>query len=160
MKRTMPLIATMMLALLVAAGVALAQDGVQKVCDTNCHGTDGDDHLIGTANPNTIKGLKGADLIQGKPANDTLHGNLGGDAVYGGNGVDQLDGGNGDDYANGGRGRDRISTGSGEDVVAARDGYKDRIDCGSDYDKVYVDRIDVLRGCEQKLNDKPRPQIF
>ena len=35
MKRTTLLIASMMLALLVAAGVALAQDGVHKVCNTN-----------------------------------------------------------------------------------------------------------------------------
>jgi Ca2+-binding RTX toxin-like protein len=159
MKRTMLLIATMMLALLMTTGVALAQVGVDKVCNTNCHGTDGDDRLIGTANPNTIKGLKGADLIQGNPANDTLYGNLGGDAVYGGNRVDQVDSGNGNDYANGGRGHDRISTGAGEDVVAARDGYKDRINCGSDYDKICVDRIDVLQGCEKKLNAKPQPQI-
>jgi hypothetical protein len=46
MKRTMPLIASMTLALLVLAGVALAQDGVRKVCDTTCQGTDGHDHLI------------------------------------------------------------------------------------------------------------------
>ena len=159
MKRTMLLIAAMMLALLVAAGMALAQSGVTKVCNTTCFGTNGDDHLIGTANPNTIKGLKGADIIEGNAGKDTLYGNLGRDAVYGGNGVDRVNGGDDRDYANGGRSRDVIRTGSGEDVVAARDGFKVQIYCGSDFDKVYVDRIDVLHGCERELSKKPHPQI-
>jgi len=68
MKRVVLLTASMTLALLMVAGVALAQvalaqDGVRKVCDTNCRGTAGDDRLIGTANPNTIRGLEGSDLV-------------------------------------------------------------------------------------------------
>jgi hypothetical protein len=80
-------------------------------------------------------------------------------AVYGGNGVDRVNGSDDRDYANGGRSRDVIRTGSGEDVVAARDGFKVQIYCGSDFDKVYVDRIDVLHGCEKELSKKPQPQF-
>jgi Ca2+-binding RTX toxin-like protein len=159
MKRTMLLIASMMLALLVAAGVALAQDGVNKVCNTKCHGTARDDQLSGTANPNTIKGRNGADQIEGNGGKDTLNGNLGADAVYGGNGEDKLYGGGNDDYVQGGIKNDYLGTGSGNDVVAAKDGFRDQIYCGSDYDRVYVDRIDVLHRCEKKLRDKPQPQL-
>ena len=43
--------------------------------------------------------------------------------------------------------------------MAARDGFKVQIYCGSDFDKVYVDRIDVLHGCEKELSKKPQPQF-
>src|SRR5215218_10346343 len=114
MKRTMLLIGSMMLALLVAAGLALAQDGVSKVCNTNCSGTDGDDQLTGTANPNIIKGRNGADRIEGKGGKDTINGNLGADAVYGGNGEDKLNGGGNSDFVQGGIKSDYIGTGSGK----------------------------------------------
>jgi Ca2+-binding RTX toxin-like protein len=159
MKRTTLLIASMMLALLVAAGVALAQDGVSKICNTNCRGTDRDDQLSGTAKRNTIEGRNGADKIEGNGAKDTLNGNLGADAVYGGNGEDKLYGGGNNDYMDGGIKSDNMGTGSGNDVVAAKDGFKDQIYCGSDFDRVFVDRIDVLHQCENKLSDMPQPQI-
>ena len=158
MKRTMLLIASMMLALLVAAGVALAQDGVIKICKTNCHGTERDDQLSGTSKRNAIEGRNGADQIEGNGAKDTLNGNLGADAVYGGNGEDKLNGGGNDDYMQGGIKSDYIGTGSGNDVVAAKDGFRDQIYCGSNFDRVYVDRIDVLHGCEKRLGDMPQPQ--
>src|SRR5215203_2233328 len=132
MKRTMLLIASMMLALLVAAGVAPAQDGVSKVCNTSCSGTDGDDQLSGTANPNIMKGR---------------------------NGEDKLNGGGNSDFVQGGIKSDYIGTGSGKDVVAAKDGFRDQIYCGSSFDRVYVDRIDVLHFCERKLSAKPQPQF-
>jgi Ca2+-binding RTX toxin-like protein len=159
MKRAMLLIAATMLALLVAAGVALAQDGVNKICNTNCHGTERDDQLSGTAKRNTIKGRNGGDKIEGNGAKDTLNGNLGADAVYGGNGEDKVYGGGNDDYVQAGIKNDRISTGPGNDVVAAKDGFRDQIYCGSNFDRVYVDRIDVLHFCEKKLSDKPQPQF-
>ena len=158
MKRIMLLIASMMLALLLAAGVALAQDGVSKVCNTNCRGTDRDDQLSGTSKRNAIKGRNGADHIEGKGAKDILNGNLGADAIYGGNGEDKLYGGGNDDYMQAGIKSDYIGTGSGNDVIAAKDGFRDQIYCGSNYDRVYVDRIDVLHRCERKLSEMPQPQ--
>src|SRR5829696_5790676 len=83
MKRTMLLIASMMLALLVAAGVAPAQDGVSKVCNTSCSGTDGDDQLSGTANPNISQGRNGGDRKVGKGDEATSNEKVGED---GGNG--------------------------------------------------------------------------
>jgi len=159
MKRTLLLIASMMLALPVAAGVALAQDGVSKVCNTNCSGTNRDDRLSGTSKRNVIEGRNGADQIEGKGAKDTLNGNLGADAIYGGNGEDKLYGGGNDDYMQAGIKSDYLDTGSGDDVVAAKDGFRDQIYCGSSFDRVHVDRIDVLHHCEKKLGDEPQPQF-
>src|SRR3712207_8348822 len=62
----MQLVAAMGLALLVAAGVALAQTvgdqrgpGVTKTCPRDCDGTTYPDTLIGTNAPNHIEGLGG-----------------------------------------------------------------------------------------------------
>ncbi len=156
-KRIVFLAASVTLALLMVAGVALAKDRVSKVCDTNCRGTAGDDRLIGTATPNTIRGLEGADLVRGKAGADALYGGPGGDAVYGGNGQDKVYGGLGNDYVDGGTGEDYINAGAGNDTIAAKDGFEDQIYCGSGFDRVYVDRIDVLHDCEQKLAEKPQP---
>jgi Ca2+-binding RTX toxin-like protein len=158
MKRTTLLVASMVLAMLVATGAVLAQDGASKVCDTTCRGTDRDDQLTGTSERNAMKGLNGADKIEGKGAKDTLNGNLGEDAIYGGNGEDKLYGGGNSDYLQGGIKSDYINSGPGNDIIAAKDGFKDQIYCGSAYDRVYVDRIDVLHGCEKKLGDMPQPQ--
>jgi Ca2+-binding RTX toxin-like protein len=157
-KRTILLIASMLLAMLVVTGVALAQDGVSKVCSSTCRGTDRDDQLTGTSERNAIKGLDGADKIEGKGAKDTLNGNRGEDAIYGGNGEDKLYGGGNSDYLQGGIKSDYMNTGPGNDIIAAKDGFKDQIYCGSAYDRVYVDRIDVLHGCEKRLSDLPQPQ--
>ena len=62
MRRTMLLVAATALALVVAAGVALAQPygdqgpGVTRLCQTNCAGTTYPDTLVGTNDPNTIHG--------------------------------------------------------------------------------------------------------
>ena len=159
MKRSILLIASLMLALLVLTGVAFAQDWARKVCDITCQGTDGDDRLIGTANPNTIRGLKGADFVQGRAGGDTLYGDPGGDAVYGGNGQDKVYGGLGNDYVNGGSAEDYINAGAGNDTIAAKDGFEDQIYCGTGFDGVYVDRIDVLHDCERNLAEMPLLQL-
>jgi hypothetical protein len=156
-KRIVLLTASITLAMLMVAGVALAQDKVRTICDTNCRGTAGDDRLIGTANPNTIRGLEGFDLVQGKAGGDTLYGGPGGDAVYGGYGQDKVYGGLGDDYVDGGSGEDYINAGPGNDTIAAKDGFEDQIYCGTGFDRVYVDRIDVLHDCERKRAEKPQP---
>jgi Ca2+-binding RTX toxin-like protein len=157
MKRIVLLTASMTLALLIVAGVALAQGGVRKVCDTNCRGTAGDDRLIGTANRNTIRGLQGADLVQGKAGGDTLDGGPDGDAVYAANGQDKVYAGLGNDYVDGGSGKDHINAGPSDDTIAAKDGFEDQIYCGTGFDRIYVDRIDVLHDCELKLAEKPQP---
>jgi Ca2+-binding RTX toxin-like protein len=154
MRRVVLVLASMALAMVLVSGVALA---VTKTCNTDCFGTNGPDRLIGTDNNNVMKGLKAGDSISGYRGEDTVYGNPGRDAVYGGLGDDKVYGGNGADYDEGDYGHDLIDTGSGNDKVAAKDGYKDRILCGSGFDKVYHDPFDVRRGCERSLDRKPRP---
>ena len=161
MRRTMQLVAAMGLALLVAAGVALAQTvgdqrgpGVTKTCPRDCDGTTYPDTLVGTNAPNHIEGLGGnesptfGDLIRGHGGNDILYGNAGGDRIEGGQGADTIYGGAGKDLLIGGTGRDRIYGGTGGDTIWVRDGYRDVVNCQEGSDNVTNrDSIDVLRRC-------------
>ena len=72
MRRTIVLLATMTLTLLVASGVALAINEI---------GTDG---------PDTLKGTNGADNLFGKGGNDTLFALAGNDNLLGGAGKDEV----------------------------------------------------------------------
>jgi Ca2+-binding RTX toxin-like protein len=72
MRRTILLVATMILTLFVASGVALA---INKI------GTDG---------PDTLRGPNGADNLLGKGANDVLYALAGRDNLLGGEGKDWL----------------------------------------------------------------------
>ena len=75
MRRTIVLVATMALTLLVASGVALA---VTK---------------IGTNGPDTLRGTNGADNLIGKGGNDKLYALRGRDNLLGGPGKDLVFGG-------------------------------------------------------------------
>ena len=171
MRRTILLLATMALTLLVASGVALA---VTKI------GTNGHDVLKGTAGKDNLLGLGGQDDIFGKGGSDNLVGGPGKDNVLGGDerrprgGDKNLDGGEGNDAVLGGRGSDNIVGGDGndllvdgnlressEDKVAGGDGndvidvvnrpaVKDLVACGGGFDRVLADRKDtVARDCEK-----------
>jgi Ca2+-binding RTX toxin-like protein len=95
---------------------------------------------IGTTKSDKIVGTSKADAICGLPGNDTIDGRAGNDGI---------DGGQGNDTITGGPGEDRLIGGAGYDVILARDGRRDRIDCGSEIDTVVADRIDhVARNCE------------
>src|SRR5215204_3598800 len=75
MRRTVVLLATMALTLLVTSGLALA---VNKV------GTQGRDFLKGTNKADNLIGNGETDLIFGLAGNDTLLGGSGKDLVFGG----------------------------------------------------------------------------
>jgi Ca2+-binding RTX toxin-like protein len=106
---------------------------VASVLPCTIVGTWGADHLAGTAGPDHICGLPGADWISG------------------GKGGDFLDGGSGNDTIFGGPGHDTILGKGGRDVIFARDGQRDYIDCGTEYDVAVVDKIDHVRDCERVL---------
>ena len=76
MRRTVLLLSTMTLILLVAGGVALA---VNKI------GTDGPDTLRGTNKADNLLGQGGNDILFGGGGRDNLLGGPGKDAVFGGN---------------------------------------------------------------------------
>ena len=49
----------------------------------------------------------------------------------------------------GGRGRNSYAAGPGRDAINARNGRRERIDCGPGRDKARVDRSDRVRRCER-----------
>lgn len=102
----------------------------------------------GTSRGETIVGSPFADRIEGLRGDDRLFGGGGGDYVGGGPGADRIVGGPGGDTIDGGWQRDVLLGGAGDDSIAAKDGFKDAVDCGDGRDTVYVDRFDVLRNCE------------
>ena len=171
MRRTILLLATMSLTLLVASGVALA---VTKI------GTNGPDTLRGTNKADSLLGRSANDILLALAGNDNLLGGPGKDIVYGGDenrqsgGDKNMVGGSGNDSVIGGRGSDivlgeegndlvvdgpdrefatdNVSGGDGNDVVAAvnRPAFVDIVSCGGGFDRVIVDRKDVLApDCEK-----------
>ncbi len=159
MRRTVLLLATTALALLVSAGVALAVGddvgaGVTKTCKTDCVGTTYPDTLKGTNVANRIEGLGGdesptfGDIIQGFGGKDTLYGDAGGDRIEGGTGDDVIVGGSGENVLIGGSGNDLINGGPTGDTIRVKDGYKDVVNCKGGNDTVQNrDPIDELNKC-------------
>jgi hypothetical protein len=96
----------------------------------------------GTRDGERLIGTRRDDLLRGRGGHDRLSGLGSADCLRGGSGADEI---------KGGPGGDGISAGSGSDRVNIRDGSRDVVHCGGGRDRVKVDRLDVLRGCEQVL---------
>ena len=79
-------------------------------------------------------------LIRGTKHADRLHGTAAAETIKGGRGNDRLSGGGGKDVLLGGPGRD---------LLESRDGFRDRVDCGSGRDRAIVDTLDRVRRCER-----------
>ncbi len=84
--------------------------------------TNGNDLLIGNANPNNIEGLGGDDEIYGRGGNDFLDGDsvggaTGDDEIYGEGGDDDLFGRDGNDELRGGQGEDYLDGWGGNDEL-------------------------------------------
>jgi Ca2+-binding RTX toxin-like protein len=109
--------------------------------------TEGDDHIVGSADADTIDGLGGNDTINGLAGDDNLSGSEGDDTLIGGAGADTLDGGDGNDilhsadesptyipvydvypHLDHGTEVDTLSGGAGDDLIFA--GYGDNVDGG------------------------------
>jgi Ca2+-binding RTX toxin-like protein len=173
MRRTLLLLTTMALALLMASSVALALNRI-SCTGGSCYGTSGDDSMSGTAGSDNMVGYEGNDTLNGRGGGDNLTGDaetgtLGNDTLNGGGGDDELGDRFGTNTLIGGAGSDyfyadyaaqyatfgydeisEISGGSGNDTVYALDGAKDTINCGAGNDWVRFDSgLDVVRGCEQ-----------
>ena len=100
-RRTIFLLATTALAVLLSSGVALALNTIN--CKTNqvctgteradlMKGTDGSDDMRGRDGNDTLKGFGKWDILLGQEGNDRLLGGRGGDYVVGGKDDDTLDG--------------------------------------------------------------------
>jgi hypothetical protein len=166
MRRTIVLLATMALTLLVASGVALAVTRIGTDGPDTLRGTKGDDNLLGKGGNDTLLSLAGNDTLMGGTGKDVVNGgslaqplagnkNLvggeGNDAVQGGLGSDNVLGGEGNDFMVDGEFeppavRDTLSAGDGNDVlnVANKPAGKDVVSCGSGIDRVLADRADVV----------------
>jgi Ca2+-binding RTX toxin-like protein len=60
-----------------------------------------------------------------------------------------IEGDNGNDVLDGGAGNDVLDGDDGDDTINSRDGFVDRVDCGSGSDVAIVDPLDqVSQGCE------------
>lgn len=95
---------------------------------------------IGTMRSDELITGRGADSVCALAGNDEIHTLRGDDAVDAGGGNDTLDGG---------PGRDLLLGGEGYDTIFARDGQRDRVRCGPQYDIVLADTRDlVATNCE------------
>jgi Ca2+-binding RTX toxin-like protein len=111
--RTMLFLATVLAALTVGSGVALAAT-ISCEADTDCFGTRNADTLRGTDDYDHIYGRKGNDGIMGRGQADELYGQGGSDRLFGGGGdEDLLVGGPGNDALNGGAGGNAYYFGPG-----------------------------------------------
>ena len=118
MRRTLLLLSTMMFALLLACGVALAAN-IQ--CQGGpCVGTEQNDRITGSQLDDTIEALGGRDNVTGRMGDDFVDGGGGSDEITGGDGGDLLEGGSGPDEIGGGPG-----TPDGEFLVFFSCGIRD-----------------------------------
>jgi hypothetical protein len=132
------------------------------------YGGDGNDRMWGNQNGDWLWGGSGDDALHGKAGNDKLRGEAnddylsgrdGDDSMKGGGGDDTLRGHGGSDYLSGGSGNDRINGGLGinryygrlgDDEIRARNGIRERVNCGPGTDVAFVDSNDRTVGCETR----------
>jgi Ca2+-binding RTX toxin-like protein len=113
------LLATMVLAMLLSSGVALALNTI------NCEGSG--IRCVGTDRPDLMKGTSDLDAIYGRDKGDTLKGFGEGDALLGQMGDDKLLGGARQDFVIGGLDDDTLRGGDALDIY-----YFERPDWGTD----------------------------
>jgi Ca2+-binding RTX toxin-like protein len=172
MRRAILFVATMMVALLAASGVALAVNEIGTNGPDTLRGTNGDDNLIGKGGNDVLRSLNGRDNLLGGSGKDcllclarfprffagdkNLLGGTGNDLIWAGKGSDDVVGAEGNDQLidDGFRefSRDNFSGGPGNDVIDVLHyrSARDRVVCGGGFDRVAADRKDVVApDCEK-----------
>ena len=98
-----------------------------------------------------IAGLASPEADMVLPDVESLRGGRGNDVLAGGASGGTIDGRAGTDVVAGGPGTDRLIGGAGFDRLLARDGRADRLDCGTQIDRVFTDTADRPGAdCEQR----------
>ncbi len=120
-------------------------------------GDAGNDLILGSFGNDVLHGVGGNDRVSGSRGRDRINGGSGNDRVAGGSSNDVVRGDRGNDRLDGNSGSDRVSGNSGNDRIGARDGKRDRINCGTGRDRVVADRSDrVARNCERVRRPRRR----
>ena len=150
MKRILLMLATIVAAVLMVGGVALAATKI---------GTDGPDTLMGTKGSDALSGRGGTDWIDGRAGNDVIRGGPGNDDPLSSRPIGILDGGRGADIISGGPGIDLLFDGplreGAQDILKGGDGNddlttynrpaaRDMVSCGAGRDLADVDRKDIV----------------
>jgi Ca2+-binding RTX toxin-like protein len=133
MRKTVLLLATMALAVLLASGVALA---------ANIKGTEYDDVLTGTSSRDTVNPFAGNDKVYALGGNDDVRHSYGNDYILGGTEDDTLRGGFGNDHIWGGPGKDLIDC-----------AYVKSRDKGEAWDVAHADLQDTVVDCKDVRYD-------
>ena len=170
MRRTILMVATVALMVLVASGVALAVNKIGTDGPDTLRGTNGNDNLIGKGGNDRLFALDGRDNLFGGPGKDlvgtdptrfrrgdkNLQGGPGNDIVFGARGSDNVLGEAGNDWLIDGPTRefslDKVSSGDGNDVFLVENvpATKDIATCGGGFDRVLADRKDLVApDCER-----------
>jgi Ca2+-binding RTX toxin-like protein len=170
MRRTILMVATVALTVLVASGVALAVNKIGTEGPDTLRGTNGNDNLIGKGGNDRLFALDGRDNLLGGPGKDlvgtdprvwrrgdkNLQGGPGNDIVFGARGSDNVLGDAGNDFLIDGPTResslDKVSGGDGDDVLLVENvpATKDIATCGGGFDRVLADRKDLVAlDCER-----------
>jgi Ca2+-binding RTX toxin-like protein len=172
MRRVVVALAAMALALLLASGVAWAVNKIGTNGPDTLRGTNGDDNLIGKGGNDVLFSLNGRDNLLGGPGKDCLFcvtrplrffagdknllGGPGNDFIWSGKGSDNVVGGEGNDFLSDDGVRefsqDNLSGGPGNDVIDVMHyrSARDRVVCGSGFDRVAANRQDVVAAdCEK-----------
>jgi Ca2+-binding RTX toxin-like protein len=121
-RRAILLVTTMVAALVVACGVALAAN---ITCPNRPTG-----ECVGTNNADTMTGTTQADNMRGRGGEDTMYGRGGADDLDGGEGIDEIYAGQGDDELDGGPNpnavtSEKLAGGGGDDSYFFEEGWGD-----------------------------------
>ena len=173
MRRTLLVVTMMVVALLLASGVALAVNKVGTNGPDTLRGTNGNDNLLGRGGNDKLFSLNGRDNLLGGPGKDcllcratrpdryfegdkNLLGGPGNDLVWAGKGSDNVAGGEGNDLliddGVSELSQDRFSGGPGDDVIDVMHyrSARDSVVCGGGFDRVAANSNDVVASdCEK-----------
>ena len=182
MRRTLLSLTTMVVALLLASGVALAVTKIGGPGPDTLRGTNGADNLLGNGGNDVLYALRGRDTLLGGEGKDWV---MGGNQRHRQGGEKTLVGGPGNDGVAVGRGSGNAVGGAGNDLLfeEATPGFstntysgdpgndvflvnnkptnKDIVVCGRGFDRVLVDSKDVVASdCEQVSRNLSDQEFF